>query len=85
MLTIVNYVAGGEVVPPSELPQTNAVDALIMGTVPPSQNSLGVALFPLLSGGKIMLFRFVSGAPVEISSTTALNAVIPCLVHVSQL
>lgn len=81
-LTIVNYVAGGEAVNPSEVSMSGVIDGVIFGTVPAGQNSLAVPLFPLLNAGKVMLFRFVSGAPVEIPPTTALNAIIPCIVKI---
>jgi hypothetical protein len=80
-LTIINYVVGGESVTLAELAGL-ALSGCIFGTVPPGSNSLGVPLFPLLSGGKILLFRFTAGAPVEIAATTALNAVIPFLAFV---
>lgn len=83
LLNIINYAVGGEQVLPSEVGAVT-VDAVILGTVPPGSNSLNVPLFPILSGGKIMLFRFVAGAPVEIPATTALNAAVPCLIHISQ-
>jgi hypothetical protein len=56
------------------------LDGLIFGTVPPNQNSLAVPLVPILSSGKIMLYRFVSGVPTEIPTTNALNAVISALI-----
>lgn len=83
-LTIVDYVAGGEVVASSEIPNTVTIDLVFLGTVPATQNSLAVPLFPLLNAGKIMLFRFTAGAPAEVSATVGLNAVVPFLVHVSQ-
>lgn len=82
-VTIVNYVVGGETVTPSEIDNASTIDGVILGNVPPGQNSLGVPLFPILNAGKIMLFRFVSGVPTEIAATTALNAVVTALVHVS--
>lgn len=84
IVTIVNYVVGGEPVSASDA-GVNGVDAVIFGTIPPSANSLGVPLFPILYGSNIKLFKFVSGAPVEIATTSNLNAIIPCLVHVSLL
>lgn len=83
-LTIMDYTAGGEPVSASDVGVTS-VDGVFMASVSASQNSLGTVLFPVLTSGKIMLFRFISGAPVEIPTTAALNAVIPCLVHVSVL
>lgn len=85
LITIVNYTNGGEPVAASDITGVFAVDGIIMGNVPASANTLGVPLFPILSGGKIVLFQFVSGAPVEIATKTGLNAVIPCLVHPSVL
>lgn len=84
-VTIVDYATGGEAVSTSEiLPgDLSTVDSVMFGTVPPGQNSLNAPLFPILIAGKIALFRFVSGAPVEIPPTTGLNAVVPCLVHLS--
>lgn len=81
-LTIANYAVGGEAVTAAEL-GCLGVNGVILGQVPPGQNSLAVPLFPILSGGKIMLFRFVSGAPVEIAATTALNAVVTAIVFVT--
>lgn len=83
-LTIVNYTAGGEAVSAADA-NAQAVDGVLFGTVPAGKNSLGVALFPLLNGGKIQLFQFVGGSPVEIPTTAALNAVVPALVHVNEL
>ena len=80
---IVNYVVGGEAVTASEF-HIGAVDAVLFATIPASQNSLAVPLFPILESGKIKLYRFVSGAPSEISATTNLNATMSALVHVSQ-
>ncbi len=82
-VTIVDYAVGGETITPSEIDNSATIDGVILGSVPPTQNSLGVPLFPILSGGKVMLFRFVSGVPTEITATTALNAVVTALVHVS--
>lgn len=82
MLTIVNYTAGGEPVSASDV-GVNGVDGVFMSPVGTTNNSLGSILFPLLSAGKILLFRFVAGAPVEIPTTVALNALIPVIVHVS--
>jgi hypothetical protein len=84
LLTIVNYATGGEAVAATEIPGVTGVDALVMGDVPANQNSLGVPLFPILVSGKIQLFRFTAGAPVEIAPTTGLNAVLPAIVHVTQ-
>lgn len=84
-VTIVNYAAGGEAVPTSEvLPgDLSTIDSVMFGTVPPGQNSLNTPLFPVLIAGKIALFQFVGGSPVEIPPTTNLNAVVPCLVHLT--
>lgn len=79
--TIVNYVAGGEQLTALEI-SAGPIRSVLFGTVPAAQNSLGVPLFPLLVGGKITLFRFVSGSPVEIPPTVALNAVVTALVLV---
>ena len=80
-LTIINYAVGGELVSPSEVASPSGVNMVLLGTCPPTQNSLGVPLFPVLSAGKIMLFRFTSGSPVEIGATTSLNAVIPVMIQ----
>lgn len=83
-LTIIDYALGGETVLPSEIhPNATGVDAVWFATIPASQNSLGVPLFPLLNAGKVMLFRFTSGSPVEIAATTGLNATVSALVHIS--
>lgn len=81
-LTVVDYVVGGEAVTPAELGCVG-VNGVILGQVPPAQNSLAVPLFPILSAGKIMLFRFVGGLPVEIPATTALNAVLTGILFVT--
>src|SRR5579859_2379660 len=81
-LTIVNYSTGGEAVTPAELGATTT-DGVVLGQVPANQNSLAVPLFPVLSSGKIVLFQFVSGSPVEIPPTTNLNAVLSAMVHLS--
>lgn len=81
-LTIVNYTVGGEAVNPLVDLGVSRIGGAILGTVPAGQNSLAVPLFPILSGGNILLFRFVAGVPTEIPSTTALNAVIPFLVFI---
>lgn len=84
-VTIINYTTGGETVLSSEvLPgDLSTIDSVIFGTVPPGQNSLGVPLFPVLLGGKVALFQFTAGVPGEIPTTANLNAVVPCLVHLS--
>lgn len=81
-LTIIDYATGGEAVSASEVVGSAIIDGVIFGTVPAGQNSLGVPLFPLLGGGKVMLFRFTAGAPVEIAPTVGLNAAIPCIVKI---
>jgi hypothetical protein len=86
-VTIPNYTVGGEaftfadfgiVTFATSLAQMNG--GLFLGQVPPSQNSLGVVLFPVWSG-TLKLFQFVSGAPVEIPTTTALNATFSVLLY----
>jgi hypothetical protein len=75
-VTIINYVAGGESFSVADFDVLTIISA-IPGQVAASQNSLGVPLFPVLDGGKVKLYRFTSGAPVEIATTANLNAVIP--------
>lgn len=82
-LVITNYTQGGETVLPTELPNVAAIDAVFFATVAPGQNSLGVPLFPILSGGAIKLYEFSGGVPVEIPTTTSLNATINAIVHPS--
>lgn len=82
-LTIQDYALGGEAVTAAELGCVG-VAGVILATVPPGQNSLAVPLFPILSGGKIMLFRFTAGAPVEIAATVGLNAVITAILFVTK-
>lgn len=85
-LTIVNYVVGGEAINPAELLPSGTppgVLGVIFGNVPPAKNSLGVLLFPVLDSGKVRLFQFVSGAPVEIATTNNLNAQIPAMIAIS--
>ena len=74
--TIQNYTTGGELVQSSEIATIASIQAVIFGQVPPGQNSLGVTLWPLLSGGKVQLFQFSGGTFVQVPTTTALNAVI---------
>lgn len=84
-LVIQNYATGGEAVAISELGTDGAlgVDGVMLATVPAGQNSLAVPLFPVLSAGKIVLFQFVGGTPTEIPPTTALNANVFGIVHVT--
>ena len=77
--TVNNYVSGGETYTAAEF-NVDAVLGLLFGTVPASANSLSVPLFPVLDGGKIKLFQFVSGTPTEIATTSGLNAVITALI-----
>jgi len=77
--TIVNYVSGGEQFAASDFRVTSILN-VIMGNVPASANSLGVPLFPILDAGKVRLFQFTAGAPVEIATTTGLNAAISVLI-----
>lgn len=73
-MTIQNYTSGGEQVTLAELGNRLAIDGVILSNIPASANSLGVPLFPILDGGKVKLFRFVSGSPAEIPTTANLNA-----------
>ena len=75
--TIGDYANGGEQVSVAGLNFPANFLGAALGTVPPTKNSLGVPLFPVLDGSKIKLFRFVSGSPVEIPTTAGLNAQIP--------
>lgn len=75
-LTIVNYATGGETVSPSEFGGAASVNGVVLGTIPPGNNSLGVSLFPLLVAGKIKLLQFTAGAFSEIATINALNAVV---------
>lgn len=77
--TIVNYVAGGEAYTAAEF-NVDTILGFIIGQVPPAQNSLGVALFPIVGGIGLKLYQIVSGALVEIPTTNNLNAVITALV-----
>lgn len=89
-LTIQNYTAGGEAVTLAELlalaittdPAQTAygLQAVFFATVPAGQNSLGVPLFPMLSGGNVLLFQFSAGTFVQIPTTSALNAVVNAIV-----
>ena len=82
LVTIINYVTGGEAFTAAEF-NVPSISSVMLGNVSPAQNSLGVPLFPILVGGKVKLFQFVSGAPVEIPTTTALNAVIDAILFVA--
>jgi hypothetical protein len=84
--TIVNYVAGGESVLPTEFPAPiTQIDAVVFGTVPATGNSLATPLLPLLEGGKVKLIRWVGGVPTEIPTTNALNATVWAVVHTNQV
>lgn len=79
-LVIQNYTLGGEPVSLADVPGASSVAGVILGSVPPGQNSLGVPLFPILDAGKIRLFQFTGGSPVEIPTTAALNATVTAIV-----
>lgn len=81
LLTIQNYATGGEPVSASEV-SAQSVRGVVMGTVPPTANSLAVPLLPILDGGKIKLFQFSGGSFVEIPPTTALNAQVSAVILV---
>lgn len=81
-ITIQNYTTGGEQVQSSEIATIASIAAVIFGQVAPSQNSLGVPLFPILNAGKIMLFQMSGGALSQIPTTSALNAVVNAYVVV---
>lgn len=82
-LTIQNYTAGGETVLSTEIASIAGITAVFFAQVSAGNNSLASVLFPILSGGKIMLFRFSAGTFVEIPTTSALNAVVNAMVFVS--
>jgi hypothetical protein len=46
IVTIADYVAGGETITLAEI-QAASVAGFLLGNIPPSQNSLGVTLFPI--------------------------------------
>ena len=73
ILTIHNYVNGGESVP---IPALNGMTVnVLMGIVPPWKNSLGVTLYPLqFPNAIIRLFQFQAGTFSEIPTTNNLNA-----------
>lgn len=76
-VVIVDYAAGGETFSNPALEfNVGQILGVVLGTVHPSQNSLGTALFPILNGNKVQLYRLVSGVPAEIPTTAALNATI---------
>ena len=78
-LTVTSYTVGGEPVSLSEFTTAGSIAALqglIMGTVPPGQNSLALPLMPVLSGSNILLFKATSSGFVEIPTTSGLNAVV---------
>lgn len=74
-VTIVNYTNGGENFSLADLGALS-FSGIVLGNVSPSNNSLGVLLIPILNGANLRLYQFVSGSPVEISTTSNLNAVI---------
>jgi hypothetical protein len=87
-VAIPNYTVGGETFTfadfgiatfATSLAQMNG--GLLLGQVPPNQNSLGVVLFPVWTGTTLKLFQFVSGSPVEIPTTSALNATFSVLLY----
>src|SRR5580704_9262069 len=78
--TIINYVSGGngEVFTTTELGISSA-QGVIVALCPPALNSLGVALFAELvpinsTSGGFKLMQLISGALVEIPTTSNLNA-----------
>lgn len=80
IVTILNYVSGGEAFTAAEFNLTK-INGFILGQVGPGSNSLGVPLFPVVDGGKVKLFQFVGGAPTEIPTTNNLNAAVPALLY----
>lgn len=84
-LLIVDYAVGGEAVALSELGPRGVfgVSGVMLAPCPPSQNALAAVLFPILDAGRVKLFRFVSGAPVEIPATAGLNATLFGFVHIT--
>jgi hypothetical protein len=83
-LTIINYATGGEAVAATELfgPVSPTIQSVIFAQIPAGQNSLGVVLFPVLVGNKVVLFQFSGGSPVEIPPTNNLNASVTALIWV---
>lgn len=77
VVTIINYAVGGEQFSIADFPSILSIVSALPGQVAASANSLGVPLFPVLNAGKVKLYQFTAGAPVEIPATSALNAVIP--------
>jgi hypothetical protein len=80
-MTIVNYVSGGEAFTLAEL-GISTVTGFMLGTVGPTLNSLGVALFPLWTGTTTKLFQLSGGTLAEIPTTNALDAVISSVLFV---
>lgn len=76
VLTIVNYVSGGETVSPLEVGAGPNFQGVVFGVCPSDKNSLGVNLFPVVVGGKVQLFQLSGGTFVQIPTTNSLNAVI---------
>src|SRR5579872_4526339 len=74
-LTIVDYVTGGEAVNAEDFGIPSFTNGCF-GIIPPSQNSLGVHLFPMVIGTTIKLFQLVSGVLTQIPTTPGLNAVL---------
>ncbi len=73
-IEILNYTQGGEMFSlATDFPSAKAVNGVVLGTVPPNQNYLGVPLFPIIKNG-ITLYQIVGGVLTEIPTTTALNA-----------
>jgi hypothetical protein len=79
VVIIIDYATGGEAVSLNEV-WTNQISGVIMGTISPNDNSLGIALLPMIVNGKIMLFKFAGSTFVEIPATTALNAKVSAIV-----
>lgn len=79
-LLIQDYTSGGELVSLADVPGANSVSGVVFGTVPSSQNSLGTPLIPVLDAGKIRLYQFTTGSPVEVITTIGLNATVTAIV-----
>jgi hypothetical protein len=80
--TINDYVVGGEFLNVEEvLPGMGTINGMVIGVVPPTQNSMAIPLLPTMeANGKIVLRR-VNASGAEIPSTVGLNAKITLVVR----
>jgi hypothetical protein len=75
-LTVTSYTNGtGETFTLSSLGLDPFVTNVVPLLNPSNRNSLNAMIFPVWASGTLKLYEFSSGSPVEIPTTTALNAI----------